>query len=318
MLRPNLASLLALGFLLTACSGSVETTPSPTSTSPGTGGAGGGPDGPESFVRLAEGIPWCAVRASGKVACWEQAGYDDFTVPGVVSAVPGIDDAIAATAGFYAVCVLRASGKVACWGSNEEGELGSLPLMVGTPTDLPGVEAIGVSSGIHVLCFIRPGGQVTCQGVSPDAGDVPGLVDAAQISGGMFGCAVRRNGQVACWPGLGMEAEPIAFITDATRVSASDDLGCALHATGEVSCWQLAVAGSTTKIKGFAHVRRLGVAGQQVCAADEAGDVACFHWGDAEASPVALHTAWDASASYSDPCVIHVDGALECGDVTGS
>jgi hypothetical protein len=312
----NLALPLALG-LLTACSGGIETsstgtssTASSTAPTSGGGGAGagggatGGPSGPESFVRLSEGVSWCGVRASGKVACWEPGGK--------ITAMPGIDDAVAASANFSLACVLRASGKVACWGYGVPGQVGD------TPTDVPGVEAIAMSIGTGSLCFVRPGGQVVCLDGAQEPIDVPGVADAVQIAGSSRGCARRQNGQIACWESPGAAAEPIAFVADATQIASSDMMGCALHATGEVSCWKTGVPESTIKIPGITGARRINVGSGAGCAIDAASDVTCFTYDSPpEVYPALLHDAWDVGSDFPQPCVIHLDGALDCGPVTG-
>jgi hypothetical protein len=304
----NLALPLALG-LLTACSGGIETSATGTSSTAPTSGGGGagapaGPSGPESFVRFSEGLSWCGVRASGKVACWEPGGK--------ITAMPGVDDAVAASVSSSLTCVLRASGKVACWEYGVLGQAGD------TPTEVPGVEAIAMSIGTGSLCFLRSGGQVVCLDELLGPIDVPGLPDAVEISGGSRGCARRQNGQIACWGGPGAAAEPIAFVADATQVASADMMGCALHATGEVSCWKTGVPESTIKIPGITGARRVNVGSGAGCAIDAAGDVTCFTYGfPPEVFPSLLHDAWDVGSDFPQPCVIHLDGALDCGPVTG-
>jgi hypothetical protein len=310
--------------LLTACANTVDEPSGPTSTSVGTGGGGGGgPSSPEGFARFSDPLAWCAVRGSGEVVCWQPVlGVSEAQPSGTLTTVPGIDDATAVTVQFYAACAHRASGKIACWGTNEAGELLSLTPngeAFTTATALPGIDAVAVSSAIHSTCVIRKGGQVACFGVgTPAAVDVPGLTDAIAVAGGASGCALRASGQVWCWQGVGAAPEAVPFIDDATQLSLSDVGGCALHASGEVSCWHTKELSSAQKIPGFSNVTRVKAGGTEVCAIDHAGDVSCWPWWEPSAMPADIHDARDIGLDYSQRCVIHTSGELECGGVSGS
>jgi hypothetical protein len=329
----SFAPVLAAVFL-TACAGGAEVTSAATSgastgsgsgSGSGSGGGvgGGGPSGPESFVRFSEGLSWCAVRASGKVVCWEPVQGLAGTQPkDKLTTVVGVDDATAATVQYDAACVRRASGKVACWGTNHAGEIFSLApdATVLTATDAPGIDALAISSSWYSMCLLRPGGQVSCLGndtYSPV--DVPGLTDATDISGGAQGCALRASGEVACWHGIGAPLEPVTFIHDATQISVSVSFACALHATGEISCWALNDASGALKVPGFAHAIRVKTDDSEVCIIDQARDVWCWSWTwSIPAAPTDLHDAWDVGSDGFGPCVIHTTGALDCGAVLGS
>jgi hypothetical protein len=326
--------LLAAVFL-TACAGGVETASTATSgastssggssgssSGSGNGGGGsGGPSGPESFVRFSEGLSWCAVRASGKVVCWEPVEGLWKTQPkDELTTILGVDDATAATVQFDAACALRASGKVACFGTNIGGAIPSVPpgATVLTPTDAPGIDALAISSVWGSMCLLRPGGQVSCFGTNPPV-DVPGLTDATAISGGASGCALRASGQVACWQGFGAPLEPVSFIDDATQISVSEHYACALHASGEISCWALNDSSGALKVPGFAHAIRVNAADDEVCVIDQARDLWCWSWTwSIPAAPADLHDVWDLGSDSMGHCVIHTTGAFECGFVSGS
>ncbi|MCC6552857.1 MAG: chromosome condensation regulator RCC1 [Polyangiaceae bacterium] len=164
----------------------------------------------------------CAVRRSGKVACWGK-NYDgqlgDGTTGTLASAVvdvAGIDDAVKVTGGLSYSCALRRGGRVSCWGSNG-GYLGD-----------------GTSEG------------------SPTPVEVVDLDDATDLAAGASDvCAVRATGEVVCWgqsgtvvsaPASGVaEPQPIAGISGARHVSVgqnvSDTHACAVRAGETLACW---------------------------------------------------------------------------------
>jgi hypothetical protein len=308
----------SLFVLLSACADTVDDTTASTS-----GAGGGAPIDPESFVRFADGLAWCAVRGSGEVVCWQAVlGVGEAQPSGKLTTVPGIDHATEVAVQFYAACARRASGKIACWGTNEAGEL--LSLMPNgeaftTATDLPGIDAIAVSNAIHSTCVIRIGGQVACFGIGlPTPTDVPGIMDAVAIAGGAQGCALRASGQVWCWPGVGSAPSPIPFIDDAIDISMSEAGACAVHGNGEVSCFQPNAPATAQKIHGFSHVTRVKAGLEEVCAIDATGDVSCWPWWDpAGATPTDIHGARDVGLDYAQHCVIHTTGELKCGGLSG-
>jgi hypothetical protein len=326
MPKTTLPSLLA-ALLLTACAGTIDTSPDTTSSSSGGGGSGGAsPDGglpgSPTFLRFSESLAWCATRGTGEVVCWQPVlGVEDTQPNAVMTTVPGVNDATSVAVQFYAACALRASGKVACWGTNEAGELlsiGAWDTVITTATDLPGVEATAVSSALHSTCILRKGGQVACFGggsATPVA--VPGVADARAIAGGTLGCAVRASGSVACWVGIGAAPATVAGVDDAIETSVSDVGACALHASGEVSCWNWGEEAFATKVPGFQDEVRLKVGLDRVCALDAGGSVKCWTWWNGSAEDTPIHDAVDIGHDYSQLCVIHASGKLECGGVSG-
>jgi len=69
----------------------------------------------------------CAVRASGEVVCWgdrHRGDGDDGSHALVRSGerhrIPGIDDAIAVSAGDRDSCALRRNGRVSCWAESSD------------------------------------------------------------------------------------------------------------------------------------------------------------------------------------------------------
>jgi alpha-tubulin suppressor-like RCC1 family protein len=165
----------------------------------------------------------CALRATGVPVCW--GGNNTHGALGngtrqparTPTAVVGIADAVAISAGASYGCALQRTGRVSCWGSN--GLIGTLG--DGTLDD------------------------------SVVATSVVGITDATQISaGGGHACARRATGTISCWGsnasgelgngvagGISDVPVTVAGLTDAISVSAGENITCAVRATGTVACW---------------------------------------------------------------------------------
>ncbi len=160
----------------------------------------------------------CAVRDSGKVACFDRPPQADFNDP--VNAGPmtvsgmeleGIDDAIAIAQWDRTGCVAHKSGKLSCW-------------------------------------------PKTPRGTVPKARVVNGVSEVVDVAIGGFSpstrCAVQRSGTLWCW-GRTMYDQPLfatgkttapanptrTSVDDALRVGLSSSHGCVLRRNGRVSCW---------------------------------------------------------------------------------
>ena len=77
----------------------------------------------------AGGSAACAVRRTGRVACWGDNSYgtlgDGTRLPSTRAvAVEGLTDARQVAVGAAHACAVRASGKAVCWGRGDEGVLG--------------------------------------------------------------------------------------------------------------------------------------------------------------------------------------------------
>ena len=270
---------------------------------------------PERIVKIAEGNPRCAVRASGKAICWGLAFFSDDHSP---DAPPweqaGLDDAISAAGLMEHMCFLLGSGQVACEGNSHHAQLG-LAVPVNTTSASPVVlpelaNVVQLSSGHHHVCAVLAGGQAVCWGgpYSPSLGDpdvyetqapipVVGIADAAQISATMeHTCAVRTSGQVMCWGwnhsgelGDGGKSEqdtPVAVvgIPAAAEVASGWSHTCARTASGHVWCWgdiglTPGAASTTTpfEIPDLDDAIQLSAGYGRSCALRANGDIVC--WG---------------------------------------
>jgi alpha-tubulin suppressor-like RCC1 family protein len=107
----------------------------------------------------------CALRGSGKVACW---GYDDVTRAHRLrpSVIPSLDHVAEIVVGGDQACARRQDGSVWCWGNNHYGQLGDgtrkdrrRPVRVATLT-----HAVELSAGLSHVCARRQDGSVWCWG----------------------------------------------------------------------------------------------------------------------------------------------------------
>jgi alpha-tubulin suppressor-like RCC1 family protein len=199
-------------------------------------------------VEIASGV-WhtCARRATGEVVCWGDncigelgdgnghnpmypnamcAQPSGIPTPNLVKVV-GITDAVQITAGTWHTCARLKGGAVKCWGIAANGQLGD------------------GSSGLANDPPLSPTWMVHASPV-----DVVGLSDAVDVAAGNgTTCAVRANGQVACWGGgenggggtklLETSVVPVVnpALTGVTTMRIWAPVVCALLKTGEVTCW---------------------------------------------------------------------------------
>jgi alpha-tubulin suppressor-like RCC1 family protein len=184
----------------------------------------------------------CALLASGSIQCWGSSLYGErgdgaTRAPGSATptAVAGISDAIAITAGGTHACAVLKSGAVKCWGANSVGELGIGHVSIASPTpaDVVGLteSAVSVAAGGDHTCAVGASGSLFCWGfnntgelgippplrlsdVTPTvaAMPVPGVNDAVAVTAGELHTCVRlRNGVLNCWGAAsvrGVESQP--------------------------------------------------------------------------------------------------------------
>ena len=197
----------------------------------------------------------CVLHDDGGVSCWGANGWGEIGHRNtrhnqyVPARVPGIDDAVALSAGPTALCVVHRDGGVSCWG--------------GAHFDAPQrVAGLGRVSSLSVAerraCAVSTGGEVFCwflRGGRPGP-SVMGVHDAVSVSASdKNACIVHRDGGVSCWGdnevgqlGDGTRTsrstpKRIIGISDAVEVGIS--LGstpipvhaCALRRSSRVSCW---------------------------------------------------------------------------------
>jgi alpha-tubulin suppressor-like RCC1 family protein len=169
----------------------------------------------------AGGIHTCAVRKSGKVACWGdnshgQLGNGTNTSSAVPVGVPGVSGATAVTGGEHHTCVIVTGGAVRCWGRNDHGQLGNgLTTDSNVPVSVSGLSSgvVAIDAGMFHTCALLVDRTVKCwgEGDSGQLGNdkfvdsstpvaVSALSNVARISaGGADSCAVTVSGTAMCW-----------------------------------------------------------------------------------------------------------------------
>jgi alpha-tubulin suppressor-like RCC1 family protein len=215
----------------------------------------------------------CAVRTSGKVACWGensdgQIGNGDAN--GARVAVPtevvGITDAKNIACGASFSCALRGGGTVSCWGNGLGGQLGNgtkqiqiAPAAVSNLTN-----AVAISAGESHACAVKSDGKLVCWGDNVNGqlgtGDqlerttptpIPSIDAVAIVAAAARStCAAKRSGAVSCWGAnevgqLGSGAanptpnpSPTAVSNlDAVALWAGSIHACAVRRGGAVACW---------------------------------------------------------------------------------
>lgn len=272
----------------------------------------------------------CAIRDSGKVACWGynadgELGTGDTTPSNVPRETIVLTSATKISAGYTHTCAIDSAAtgsNVFCWGNNEN-------FQIGKPD--------------NTLDFTEP----TQVGLS----DLRGALDIC--SGGGHSCAVLSDNTVACWGAGGQGQLGTGFttstyqrnkvlvdgdyLTDVESVSCGMIHTCALKTDGSVVCWGFDSSGQLgdgiaplTECSGDCSATAVAVsvadvdyviAGRiQTCAVTSSGVVKC--WGNIEywygsntESPVdivSLDGALGVDMGYEHICSISTIGSLRC------
>ena len=221
----------------------------------------------------------CYVNSS-KVHCWGandygQLGRPNFTL--IYSSpfeVPGIDNAVAVTAGASHSCALTSLGTVWCWGRGADGRLG-----FGSQSDSFGPKSVSrddnglaladvasIDAGGAFTCAVTTGGALYCWG-SNSAGYLgidtttvnvsrATLVIASGVSqvatGNTHSCALMTNQTVQCWGqnnygalgngstsqvGVQSTPTPVGGLSGATAITVGAYHSCAIISDKTAKCW---------------------------------------------------------------------------------
>ncbi|MEZ4340882.1 MAG: hypothetical protein R3B82_30025 [Sandaracinaceae bacterium] len=298
------------------------------------------------------------------------------TTPTAVTGLTGIVRFDTSASGTSATaCGLNGANDLWCWGTAGSGMLGNgdphslhqaasvhsninaLEAPASTLATFPAAEGgleprTSFEIGSHTVCGVREG-HAYCFGPGSDGrlghgstranpstepAAAAGIEDAVDVSTGLTRtCALRRNGQVACWGQLTGRIEsslplPIEGITDARAI----DVGgtayamnlCVVHQEGgTVSCVDSNNEGQlvTTQIEGLTGVEEVNVGTDSVCARLEGGAVHCWGSGSygqlgngettSSEAPVAVSGINDATGigggSYNN-CALRRNGSVSC------
>ncbi|MBI5499747.1 MAG: hypothetical protein HY907_05860, partial [Deltaproteobacteria bacterium] len=306
---------------------------------------------------------------------------DDASDVQKAGALREMSDAAFLAVGEYHGCIIRKSGQLVCFGNGNYGVASrdyeaayqvvapDIEKLVGEApvryTFAPSAEATlrpvpHLSAGHEFVCGVRESGKIYCFGGggtgelgcgssqyrgSGQGCEVGGISDGVQVSATLTqACALRANGQVVCWGGLGGITTglpmPIGGIANATKIdiggTAGSTEGCAILADKTVACWASyqnagLLAGQTYEpltgmvIPGVTDAEQIAVGYDTACYINTAGKVLC--WGDAYHGALGRDTEEDAPAPVEVPrlsrathiagngynfCVVHSGGKLTC------
>jgi len=115
----------------------------------------------------------------------------------------------------------------------------ALCLSAGARADGPGGDAQSISAGDAHSCAVRSNGELACWG-DDSAGQVSEAPEGefrSVSAGGAFGCGVRSNGELACWGDD--SAGQVSEVPEGEfrSVSAGGAFGCGVRADGTLACW---------------------------------------------------------------------------------
>jgi alpha-tubulin suppressor-like RCC1 family protein len=192
----------------------------------------------------------CAVDRAGIVRCWGTWGPTFPTLsPTVIRGIPPATQVWAANG---QQCALARGGQVWCWATRTAAaSRPDLPVVSELPRNGPG------SFQEHQTCAVGPDRHVICAGGPslPDVGPVKQISTGRDGEAGIpRGCAVRANGELACW-GPAFCADGSALCTGGAwnhvetvlegvkQVSVGAYLACAVRTGGDVWCWGRADGG---------------------------------------------------------------------------
>jgi alpha-tubulin suppressor-like RCC1 family protein len=223
----------------------------------------------------------CAVLADGSITCWGFGStFQNIATPlgFVPTTIAGISNVASLTLGDHHACALKTDTSVACWGtwfafSGANQIIQSTPLSVKDASGAAMLGAISVSSGADHACALKEDGNVFCWGsnTSGQLGDaatanhfvanpvlltnigppVTATFSTAITTGYVHSCALKVNGDVACWGGggygqlgngfTGNSSLPVTVPLPSAAVSVSAGYAhtCALLVNGDVACWGL-------------------------------------------------------------------------------
>jgi alpha-tubulin suppressor-like RCC1 family protein len=149
-------------------------------------------------------------------------------------------------AGGRRACALGSDGTAWCWGA----EAATFALGVGTHSATPVPITPGGSGAIDLaidgsnLCLLKGEGSIWCYGSGILSG-IGGRAVALSIGGAYgsaFGCAIRADGAVFCWPGT-FSANPLGApvrapgLEDVTDIACGGYVACARRSDATLWCW---------------------------------------------------------------------------------
>ncbi len=136
-----------------------------------------------------------------------------------------------------------------------------------------------VSAGAAHSCAIRADGQLACWG-DDSSGQVSEAPEGEFLSvsaGGSHSCAIRADGQLACWGDDSSGQVSEAPEGEFLSVSAGGSHSCAIRADGQLACWGDDSSGQVSEAP-EGEFLSVSAGGSHSCAIRADGELAC--WGD--------------------------------------
>ncbi len=270
----------------------------------------------------------CALAGDGTVWCWGNnvnGELGDGTREGRAAkgTVLGVEGATQIAAGEGHTCARLAKGSVVCWGRDEKGQLGSASAVPpSNPTAHPMQRKMLAPPVVAVV--------------------IPALDLTSLALGGNTTCGLRRDGSIACWGALAIDATPsipgkktppwptpkpklVAGLKSVTTVALGGDHSCALLQDGSATCWgdnekgQLGDGSAAkkhppAKVKGLADVVEMALGHDHTCARLGDGSVQC--WGSNSAGQLGDGSTTDRRAPGPVPGLAGVAAIVAAGDRT--
>ncbi len=130
-------------------------------------------------------------------------------------------------------------------------------------------------------------------------------------AGNDHACAIRRDGQVACWGNNGVGQTTVPQLT-AFAVATGDQRTCALRSNGFATCW-----GRVDVAPPAGPFIALSSGGEDACALRPDGRIACWGGSLSDAAPTdAGYIAVDVGVNHA--CAIRAEGTLSCWRAIGT
>ncbi len=208
-------------------------------------------------------------------------------------------------AGFYTSCAVTSDARAACWG------------YLATPAPaLAGVTRVSPSNG--GACAVTSG-SVTCFG--PTTTDEPPVLnDAVDVTVGLeHACALRSNGQVACWGNNRYgQFSGTALLSDVVEISAGQYSTCVRFQNNGVSC--IATLFGQTSVPASLEAVQISAGTYNVCAVTTGANVVC--WGNQpqiNSVPTNLGSVAEVRVGLLFACARLTSGEVRCwGNNTNS
>lgn len=198
-------------------------------------------------------------------------------------------------------CSASGSGLVDCWGDNAQRQRAA-PLIRASAVGANGDQSCAILGDSSLQCW----GDVHRGGGQPLPGTAVRDVDVGQFNG----CAVRTDGNAACW-GWNVNGQSSPPAETFRRVATGLNHSCGIREDSTLACWGYGADGQTAAPAG--EFIALDVGERHSCAIAFHGLLHCWGMdgeGQATPPPGATYRALSAGAFHN--CAIRSDGAVVC------